>query len=124
MIGTQQARIIGILRIEFLRDANSFLTIKQILEKYVEKYPDHKHLNYKTIATILRRLSEQKKIESKEEHNRLSYQYINIEEQETSSLLKLFVQAFGVSGLTHLVKKSQNLTLEEIEQMYQDENHE
>ena len=60
MIGTQQARIIGILRIEFLRDANSFLTIKQILEKYVEKYPDHKHLNYKTIATILRRLSEQK----------------------------------------------------------------
>lgn len=121
MIGSQQARIIGLLREEFSRDRESFLTIKEIHAKYYEKYPDSKQLNYKTIATILHRLAEQGKVEYQDTNNRLKYRYKNIEEQETSSLLKIFVQAFGTPGLTHLVKKGSNMTPEEIDELYADE---
>ena len=122
MIGSQQARIIGLLRMEFEKDSQTFLTIKEIHAKYFEKYPDSKQLNYKTIATILHRLADQGKVEYQDTNNRLKYRYKNIEEAETSSLLKIFVSAFGVPGLTHLVDKSKNLSPEQIDDLTLEEN--
>ena len=71
MIGSQQARIIGILRTEFEKDPESFLTIKKIIHHYRTVYPNLKIPNYKTIATILKRLAEDAKVEHFEKNNRL-----------------------------------------------------
>jgi predicted transcriptional regulator len=114
MIGSQQARIIGILREDFEKDPNSFLTIKEIMNRYKNTYPNLKLPNYKTIATILKRLADDSKVEYYEEKNRLYYRFKNIELEITRNILQLFVQAFGRSGLTHLSKTAENLTKEDL----------
>ena len=115
MLGVTQARLIGILRTEFESNPESFLTIKEIHKRYHEVHNDGKKLNYKTIATILSRLADQQKVEVLEVNNRLLYRFKNIEEEFTSNILKLFINAFGVANLTHLTKKTQNLSQEEID---------
>ena len=108
MMGFQQALIIGLLRKEFEKNSQCFFTIKEIHNNYLETYPNMKQLNYKTLATILNRLADQGKIDYKIENNRSRYRYLNIESQEITSLLKILVSAFGVPGLTHLIKKTDN----------------
>lgn len=115
MLGITQACLIGILRKEFEKNPESYLAIKEIHKRYHEQHPESKQLNYKTIATILSRLAEQDKIEALEVNNRLLYKFKNIEEEFTCDMLKLFINAFGVSGLSHLTDKTQNLTKDEIQ---------
>ena len=114
MIGFQQAKIIGVLRIEYEKDPKILLTVKDVTTKYAVLYPTSKPINYKTIATILHRLADQKKIVRKESNHRLKYRYKNIEEEEISNLLKIFVQSFGTSGLTHLADNGKNLIKKKI----------
>ncbi|OLS21762.1 MAG: hypothetical protein HeimC3_33930 [Candidatus Heimdallarchaeota archaeon LC_3] len=117
MIGDQQARIIGILRKKFESHPELFLSIKEIFIEFKNQYPDYSVPNYKTIATILKRLAENHKVDYFEKNNRLFYRYKNIEKEVTTSILKLFLQAFGVSGLTHLSETTQNLTDKNIQDL-------
>ena len=115
MLGITQACLIGILRKEFESNNETFLTIKEIHKRYHEQHPEGKILNYKTIATILSRLAEQDKIEALEVNNRLLYKFKNIEDDLMTDMLKLFINAFGITGLSHLSNRTQNLTEDEIE---------
>ena len=114
MLGSQQAKIIGILRIEFEKDPKKYLSIKEIhnlLEKSSSSLPLP---SYNTIATILKRLAKQEKINSYEESNRIYYQYKDIQEQVSDRLLSTFIRAFGSSGVAHLIERSKNLTEEDM----------
>jgi predicted transcriptional regulator len=117
MLGSQQAKIIGILRIEYERNPKKFLTIKEIHKIINESNDTESKLAYNTIATILKRLSEQGKIQSYEESNRYFFQYKDIQNQVSDSILSMFIRAFGSSGLTNLIEKSKNLTDDDIQEL-------
>lgn len=116
MLGSLQAKIIGILRIEFEKDPEKFLSIKEIhnLLKDSSGSLPTSSIKYNTIATILKRLSEQDKVNSYSKSNRFYYQYRDIQKQVSDRLLSTFIRAFGMSGVTHLIERSQNLTEEDI----------
>jgi predicted transcriptional regulator len=120
MIGSQQARIIGILRNEFEKDPKSFMTIKEVIRHFENTFPNTTAPNYKTIATILKRLADNSKVDFYEQNNRWYYRYKNIESEVTKSLLKIFIQAFGSSGLSHLSQTTKELSKEDIDNLIKD----
>ena len=116
MIGNQQARIIGILKRENEKDPNVYLTIKDIWTHYKDFFPQTKQPSYKTIATILHRLAENNKVDFYEKQNKLYYRYKDIQKEVTKSVLKLFVEAFGLSGVTYLSKATKDLEKKDIDE--------
>ena len=117
MLGSQQAKIIGILRLEFEKDPKKFLSIKEIYKLLVSSSDLESSPSYNTIATILKRLAEQEKINSYEHSNRYYYQYKDIQNQVSDRLLSTFIRAFGSTGVTHLIEKSKNLTEEDMKEL-------
>jgi len=117
MLGSQQAKIIGILRIEFEKDPEKYLSIKEIHNLLKESSNGSSVSTYNTIATILKRLAEQKKIDSRDESNRYYYRYKDIQQQVSDRLLSTFIRAFGTSGITHLIERSKNLSDEDIDDL-------
>lgn len=117
MLGSQQAKIIGILRIEFEKDPKKYLTIKEIHNLLKDSSNGSSVPTYNTIATILKRLADQNKVDSREESNRYYYRYRDIQKQVSDTLLSTFIRAFGTSGITHLIERSQNLSDEDIEDL-------
>ena len=117
MLGSLQAKIIGILRIEFEKDPKKFLTIKEIHNSLIESSSNNGTPSYNTIATILKRLAEQEEINSYAESNRYFYQYKDIQKQISDRLLSTFINAFGTTGISHLIERSKNLTEEDMQEL-------
>ena len=126
MLGHQQARIIGILRNHYETNPEKYLSIKQIHEELEQEFMDKKSPTYNTVATILKRLAEQHKIDYIEDSNRIFYRFKDIQVQEANKMLATFIHAFGTSGLAHLANATQNLSENDIKQLYDevDEEHE
>ena len=103
MLGSQQAKIIGILRIEYEKNPQKFFTIREIA--------------YTTIATILKRLSEQEKVTHFEESNKHFFQFKDIESLVSENLLSIFINAFGTKGLASLIEKGKKLTKDDIKDL-------
>lgn len=114
MLGSQQAKIIGILRQEFEKDPKKILSIKEIHALLIQSYDKTQAPSYNTVATILKRLAEQQKVNSFENSKKYYYQYKDIQKQVSDRLLSTFVRAFGSSGINYLVERGKNLSEEDI----------
>ena len=117
MLGSQQAKIIGILRTEFEKNSEKYLSIKEIYNILVDSNGDLASPSYTTISTILKRLADQKKVNFYEEGNRNYYQFKDIKNQVSDKLLSTFVRAFGPSGIAYLIEKSKNLSEKDIQDL-------
>lgn len=117
MLGSQQSKIIGILREEYEKDPKRFLSIKEIYDQLVAISDVEQPISYNSIAIILKRLSVQEKINFREVTNKNFYQYKDIQEQVLDRLLSTFIRAFGSTGIARLIEKSQNLTDKEMEEL-------
>jgi predicted transcriptional regulator len=65
----------------------------------------------------LKRLADQGKINSLEDRNKYLFKYKDIENQISEKILQTFINAFGTSGLAHLIEKGKKLNESDIEDL-------